>query len=177
MVKLSLNKLVANNGQIPEVPKNPRDIKPQRYELLRQSLIDDPEFTNLHPLLGIEHGDKVVIIGGNQRLRVMKDLGWSEAEVAIMEPDTPPEVVRARAIKHNADFGSDDFEILANEWDEPDVLESWGLEIPNFDEREPKESNTYTLSIKSDDLDELQDIEVRINDIISEYPNIKVNLK
>lgn len=177
MVKISLSKLLNNTGQIPDVPKNPRILKDEKYNYLKQSLVEDPEFTELKPMMGVELNGKVVIIAGNSRLKAMRELGWTEADVNIMPDDTPPEIIRARAVKDNNSYGEWSWEQLANEWDDPLTLESWGLDIPNFDEKEPKENNSYTLSLKSDDLDELQDIEVRINDIISEYPNIKVNLK
>lgn len=126
-MKLSIKQLVTNNGQIDGVPKNPRYIKDDNYGRLKQSLIDDPEFTDLNPILVIPYEDKYIVMGGNQRFRAAKELGWKEIEASVMHPDTPPETIRARVIKHNADYGNDDWDLLGNEWSD-DPLPDWGLE-------------------------------------------------
>lgn len=126
-MKLSVSKLVENKGQVDGVPKNPRFIKDERYEKLKQSIIDDPEFMELNPILVYDTGEQYVVMGGNMRFRAIKDLKWKEVEASVMPTDTAPELIRSRVIKHNADFGQDDWDLLANEWETSD-LSDWGLE-------------------------------------------------
>jgi hypothetical protein len=130
-MKIPISKLRQNTGQIEGVPKNPRYIKDEKYELLKQSLADDPEFTNLNPILVIEYSHNYIVIGGNMRSRAAKELGWKEIEASVMPADTPVELIRARIIKHNADYGSDDWDLLANEW-EAKELEAYGMDLPEY---------------------------------------------
>ncbi len=47
--------------------------------------------------------------------------------------------MREYAIKDNIGFGQDDFDILADEWNQ-DELNDWGMELPDFNvEEEPNE--------------------------------------
>lgn len=132
-MKLAVNKLVENKGQIDGVPKNPRYIKDERYEALKQSIIDDPEFLDLNPILVYDNGDdQYVVMGGNMRFRAVKELKIKEIEASVMKKDTPPELIRSRIIKHNSTYGSDDWDLLGNEWSD-DPLPDWGLEqVDNF---------------------------------------------
>lgn len=120
-----------NTGQIPDVPKNPRFIKTERYEKLKKSLQDNPEMLPARELLVYNYDGELIVIGGNMRLRAAKELGYKEIPCKILE-DLTAEQIRAIVIKDNVSFGSDDFEQLANEWDSIE-LEDWGLDVPNFD--------------------------------------------
>ena len=120
-----------NTGQIPNVPKNPRFIKTERYEKLKKSLQDNPEMLSARELLVYNYDGELIVIGGNMRLRAAKELGLKEIPCKILE-DLTPEQIRAIVIKDNVSFGSDDFEQLANEWDSIE-LEEWGLEVANFE--------------------------------------------
>lgn len=127
-MKISVNKLVENKGQVDGVPKNPRFIKDERYEALKQSIIDDPEFMNLNPILVLDLGnDQYVVMGGNQRYKAVKELKWKEVEASVMAKDTPADLIRSRIIKHNNTYGQDDWDLLGNEWDD-EPLADWGLE-------------------------------------------------
>jgi len=126
-MKISIDKLTDNKGQVDGVPKNPRYIKDDRYKKLKQSIVDDPEFMELNPILVYDTGKDFVVMGGNMRFRAIKELGWKETECAVMPKDTSVELIRSRIIKHNADFGSNDWDLLANEWNTSD-LSDWGLE-------------------------------------------------
>jgi len=70
----------------------------------------------------------------------MKEAGWKEVPIEVV--DWTEEKQREFIIKDNVGFGEWDWEGLANEWD-VEELESWGLDIPNF--------NTETL--EADDFD------------------------
>lgn len=71
-IKLSL--LTPNTGQIKGLPENPRFIKDEKFEKLKQSIIDDPEMLEHRGLLVFPHGKKFVLIGGNMRLRAIQEI-------------------------------------------------------------------------------------------------------
>jgi len=129
---LPLSKLENNTGQIDGVPKNPRFIKDHRYQKLKQSVIEDPEMLELRELLVFPLGMKFVVIAGNQRLAVCRELKFKETLCKILPADTPIEKLKRFIIKDNIPFGEPDWDALANEWDEKDLI-GWGLEIPFFD--------------------------------------------
>ncbi len=168
-MRISINKLQSNTGQIDGVPKNPRYIKDERFNKLKQSLQDDPAFTELNPILVYQNIDgNYIVMGGNMRFRAAKDLGWKEIEASVMPADTSIELLRARIIKHNVDYGTDDWDLLANEWNDAE-LESFGLELPgDFSDQplsdnppaEPQELNAIAIVAYKNvnDLDKITDL-------------------
>jgi len=130
---IAISKLKNNTGQVPGLPANPRIIKDARYQKLKQSLIDDPEMLELRELIAYDTGTELVVIAGNMRLKAIKELGYKEAPVKILPPETPVEKLRAYSIKDNVPFGENDWELLANQWDALE-LEAWGLEVPGWEE-------------------------------------------
>jgi len=88
---------------------------------------------------------ELVVICVNMRLRALKDLGVKEVPVKVLPTDTPIEKLKAYTIKDNVPFGEHDWSDLANEWDNEE-LESWGLDIPNFEVDE-------VLEAEEDDFD------------------------
>jgi hypothetical protein len=127
---IQISKLKNNEGQIPDVPKNPRFIKDTRFEKLVKSLQDNPEMLSARELLVYQYENQFIVIGGNMRLRAAKELGYKELPCKVLT-DLISEQIRAIVIKDNVSFGSDDFESLSNEWDSLE-LEEWGMEVPNF---------------------------------------------
>lgn len=128
--KLKISQLVNNTGQIKDVPANPRQIKQEDYKKLIKSLTEDPDFMEHKPLHVYQVGEEYVVLGGNQRLRALKELKYKDVPVTIYKPETPPEVLRARIMKDNAEFGSWDMDMLANEWSDYD-LDGWGVDLPD----------------------------------------------
>ena len=126
---IPIKQLEVNKGQIEGLPQNPRFIRDHRYEALKKSIADAPEMLSLRELLVMPHGKKFVVVGGNMRLRACKDLGYEEVPCKVLDKDTPVEKLREYAIKDNNGFGEDDWDILANEWDEVELLD-WGMELP-----------------------------------------------
>ncbi|MBF7709444.1 hypothetical protein CUR00_19445, partial [Acinetobacter baumannii] len=77
-MKLPINKLVNNTGQIPNIPANPRKITKTDYQKLIASLEDDADFLNHEKLHVIKHKEKFVVLNGNMRLRALKELDYKE---------------------------------------------------------------------------------------------------
>ena len=130
IMKIPISKLLNNTGQIEGVPTNPRTIDKADYQKLLKSIQEDPEYLDHEKPHVIAHGDKYVVLNGNQRLRALKELGYKETECEVYKPDTPAKVLRARIIKSNHGYGKDDIDLLANEWYE-DPLDDWGFERPD----------------------------------------------
>jgi len=126
---IPLNDLSPNTGQIDGLPKNPRFIRDERFAKLVKSIQDDPEMLDLRELLVYPLGKEFVVIGGNMRLRAMKELGHTEAPCKVLDKATPVEKLRAYTIKDNIGFGDHDWDGLANEWD-AGQLSDWGLDLP-----------------------------------------------
>jgi len=71
----------------------------------------------------------MVVLGGNMRLRALKDAGVKDVEVIIADNLTDDQK-REFIIKDNVGFGEWNWETLANEWD-AEQLGEWGLDLPN----------------------------------------------
>ena len=74
--EIELKKLVLNTGQIEGLPANPRKIDINAFSTLKENIIRNPEMLALRGLIVYEtEGGKYVVIGGNMRLRAMRELG------------------------------------------------------------------------------------------------------
>lgn len=149
-----------NTGQLEGLPKNPRFIRDERFDALRKSIEDAPEMLSLRELLVFPHKGKYVAIGGNMRFRACKDLGYKEIPCKVLDEDTPVDKLREYAIKDNVAFGSDDWDILANEWDAVE-LGDWGVELQGFgeDAGSPVEFDTDPTTKTTPDEKEEADVE------------------
>lgn len=108
-------------------PNNPRLIKDDKFTKLVQSLKDFPEMAKVRPIVV---NTEMVILGGNMRFKAMKEAGWKEVPVEVV--DWTEEKQKEFIVKDNVGFGEWDWSDLANNWD-ADKLEEWGLDIPGFD--------------------------------------------
>lgn len=125
--QVALSKLHLNTGQIPDVPKNPRFVKDERFEALKKSIQDDPEMLELREIVAYDNDGELVVVGGNMRYRALKDLGFKDAPVKILPKETEAKKIRAFIIKDNVQFGQNDWDILGNEFEVEELLD-FGLE-------------------------------------------------
>lgn len=138
-VMLKLSKLEANKGQIEGLPKNPRIIKDDKFKKLVKSIKDNPEMTSLREILVYPHEGKYVVIGGNMRLKAMKELGYKEAPCKVIPEEATVEQLKAYTIKDNSGFGEWDFDMLNSEWD-LELLSDCAIDLPEIEiEEEQKE--------------------------------------
>jgi hypothetical protein len=126
-------------GKIKANPNNPRTIKDDKFFKLVQSLKDLPEMAKVRPVVV---NQDMVVLGGNMRLKAMKEAGWKEAPVEIVDWDEDKQ--RQFIIKDNVGFGEWDWEMLANEWD-AEELQEWGLDLPGFDLNANELGEDFTL--------------------------------
>jgi hypothetical protein len=120
-------------------PNNPRQIKDENFKKLVQSLKDFPEMATVRPVVV---NTEMVILGGNMRFRAMKEAGWKEIPIEVV--DWTEEKQREFIIKDNVSGGEWDWDTLANEWN-TEEMEAWGLEIPELDK---DENAQYTKKIE-----------------------------
>jgi DNA modification methylase len=126
--------------EIKSNPNNPRVIKDDKFAKLVQSLKDLPEMASVRPIVV---NQDMIVLGGNMRLKAMKEAGWKEAPVEVVDWDEDKQ--RQFIIKDNVGFGEWNWEMLANEWDAQE-LDDWGLDVPTFD-------NPKKLEAKEDDFE------------------------
>lgn len=118
-----------NIADIKPNPKNPRVIKDEKYRQLMHSLATFPEMLDKRPLVCFTDIDgKLVVLGGNMRLKAATELGMKELPVTMADDWT--EEQRAEfLIKDNVGFGEWNWEELQADWD-VEKLGEWGLDIP-----------------------------------------------
>jgi len=111
-------------------PSNPRLIKDEKFEKLKQSITDFPQMMELRPMIVDESN---TLLGGNMRFKALQDLGYKEIPDNWIKKasELTEEQKKEFIIKDNVGFGEWDWEMIANEWDSQQVTD-WGLDIPDF---------------------------------------------
>ena len=124
--------------------KNPRVIRDEKFAKLKRSIIEFPEMLEKRPLVCVTRDDgKLMVLGGNMRLKALNDIG--AAEVPVILADDWTEEQRARfLIADNVGFGEWDWDELANEWNADD-LEKWGLDLPEMKVEAEAEEDNYEV--------------------------------
>ena len=116
-------------GTLKANPTNPRVLRDEKFIKLKNSIQSFPDMLNYRSVVAVTDTDgKLMVLGGNMRLRAMQDLGIKEVPVMIADHWTE-EQRREFIIKDNVGFGEWDWDSLANEWDAGELAE-WGLDFP-----------------------------------------------
>lgn len=135
-------KLVKINEVKPN-PKNPRLIKDVKFQKLVKSIQEFPDMLNKRPLIVFTDVDgKYVVLGGNMRLKALKELNYKEVPIILADEWTEEQKAEF-LIKDNVGFGEWDWDNLANEWD-AEKLDEWGLDLPvdlSVEKHEAEEDN------------------------------------
>lgn len=130
-VKLKISKLKNNSGQIAGVKKNPRIQDDSKFQKLKKSLQDFPEMLELRELVVYPLNGDYIVVGGNMRLKALKELGEKEAVCKVLPDNFPLEKINEFIIKDNVSFGLWDGAELS-EWD-AELLNEWGYEVPDWE--------------------------------------------
>lgn len=113
--------------------KNPRKISKAKLEQLKSKI----ERLGFHNPVKVD--EEMNLLGGNQRVKALLQMGAGELEIPVMIPNRPltkkekDEII----ITDNISDGEWDFDILKEEWDTKE-LKDWGLEW-DFDDTEDEE--------------------------------------
>ena len=154
--------------QIKPNPKNPRTIRDEKFEKLKKSIQDFPDMLSKRPLICFTDTDsKLVVLGGNMRLKAAQDLGLKQLPIILADGWTEEQKAEF-LIKDNVGFGEWDWEQLANEWD-ADQLEEWGLDVPQvFEEAEgdivelDQITTTFNINIKCDSPEIMEEMKFKL---------------
>lgn len=110
-------------------PTNPRILRDEKFAKLKRSIEEFPDMLNKRPIVAVTDTDgKLMVLGGNMRLRACQDLKMKEVPV-ILADEWTEEQRREFIIKDNVGFGEWDWDALGEEWNAED-LNAWGLDVP-----------------------------------------------
>jgi hypothetical protein len=113
--------------EIKENPNNPRKLSKDKYQKLLKSIQDLPQMLEYRPI--VVNSD-MVVLGGNMRLKALKELKYKEVPIIIAD-ELSEDQQKEFLIKDNLAYGQWDWDMIANEWDLP-LLEDWGIDLPEI---------------------------------------------
>jgi hypothetical protein len=108
--------------RLKENPDNPRTITRDQFNRLVASIREFPSMLTARPLIV---DAQMMVLGGNQRLRAIKQLGMKSVPVMMAE-DWTEEERKEFLIRDNVNSGEWDVDMLANLF-ERETLEEYGL--------------------------------------------------
>lgn len=114
-IVVSIDELLAND-------LNPRKISRKKYEALKKSLLEFPEMKKLREVVVDEN---MTILAGHQRVYALQELEYENIDVKQVFNLTDAQKRRFMVLD-NDHSGEWDFDIIANEWDVPE-LKDWGI--------------------------------------------------
>jgi len=148
---------------------NPRQITHEQGKHLKSSL---QKFGQCQPL--VINTDNLMI-GGHQRLKYLKQLGYKEVEVYVPDRTLEPIEVKELNIRLNKNIGDWDWDMLANAWEAEDLID-WGFSLedlhissepePEDEEKKPKK---YTMAVIFKSLEDMNEAEPKIHRILDNY--------
>ena len=158
-------------------PDNPRVIKDEKYKKLVKSIKDFPKMLYIRPLV---IDKQKVVLGGNMRLKALKDLGYKEVP-AILASDLNEDEEKEFIVKDNIGYGDWDWLKLGEQYS-LEQLEDWGQDIPEWPDDKKKGENPYSTKIlaptyepqgEKPELSELVD-QHKANSLIEEIEQAKI---
>jgi len=120
-----MSKLLWNISKLRNWDKNPRAIKSNKFQELKERI---KKYGQFKPVITTLDGE---VIGGNMRLRAMKDLGIQEIWVSVVEPKTNAEKIEI-ALADNEEMGyyqEDQLAELISEYKNEIKLESFSIHL------------------------------------------------
>jgi len=120
-------------------PRNPRQITTHDFNRLCEYIKEDPKFFEMRPCLVNKTEGTLIVYAGHQRIRAAKKLGWKNVP-CIIEENVSETIQKKRILRDNLHAGTFDFDLLAADYEIPDLLNE-GItldEITSNLEDEPK---------------------------------------
>jgi len=123
--------MLVSVSKIKNNPKNPRKIKKDAaFDKLKTSIQEFPEMLEKRPLVCVTEPDgKYMVLGGNQRLKALKELKIKEVNILLADDWTEEQRERF-VIADNVSVGAWD-ELSLDSWQQQELIE-WG-EIEHFE--------------------------------------------
>jgi hypothetical protein len=130
---------IRNITEIKPNPKNPRVIRDDSFKKLVESVRDFPEMLEKRALVCYTDTDgKLVVLGGNQRLKALKEIGAKQAPV-ILADDWTAEQKEKFILYDNADVADWNWSELS-EW-QKEELADWGEVETGFETQDYSDKN------------------------------------
>jgi ParB-like chromosome segregation protein Spo0J len=155
-------------SEIKPNPKNPRLIKDEKFKKLVKSIKDFPQMLELRPIVVDENN---IILGGNMRFKALKEAGYTEVSIVRVN-DLTAEQKDEFIVKDNVGFGEWDWDSLANEWNDSELID-WGLDLPiimdepSYEDLIGEEKNKpATMKITFTSPEQLQKAEIEIQELL-----------
>ena len=135
IIKVAL--LHPKEGQIPDVPANPRFITEDEYKALVDSLRAD-NLTGVLQVKVYQHNNQWIVLDGNMRLKALQELQINEVQCLIVPEGTDARTLRKIVLDSNSNFGKWDWDMLSDQWDIGELdaagTEAEDVEEDDFDE-------------------------------------------
>jgi ParB-like chromosome segregation protein Spo0J len=157
-------------------PNNPRRISKFDFDILKDSILENTQYFEARPLLLSDRTGQLVCIGGNQRLKVARELEMKEVPCYIFHGLTEQKE-REILIRDNVSNGTWNWDTIANEWEVEEVAQ-WGLNLPlDYEEEEkapskPKFTKNITLTYSIEEADRIEDELYRISSTLEQAVQI-----
>ncbi len=133
-----------------EADYNPRRLTETQYKQLKNSL---STFGLVDPILvNINEERKNIIIGGHQRTKVWSDLG--NDTIPCIELNLSLDQEKELNVRLNKNTGEFDFDMLANHFDEDNLVE-WGFDAFQFDTEDEVDYSVLDDEDLDDELEEM----------------------
>lgn len=126
---IDISLIEVNDGQIKDVPSNPRSISTEKMEALKRSIQSLPDMLSMRELLVYPLNGKYIVLGGNMRYRACMQIGYKHVPCKVIPKETPAEKLRAIVMQDNNPYGKTDWDMIANEWD-LEELKDWNIDLP-----------------------------------------------
>lgn len=149
--RIRLTDLEQNKGQVKGLPSNPREWTRGDLDKLISNIKQTPELLEMRGLIVYPYQGKYIILGGNMRFSALREMNEPDAPCMVVPEDTPIEKLREITILDNGSFGSWDYDMLANEWDDLPLPE-WGVpawDTENLEEIKQKDKKDLSDEIES----------------------------
>jgi ParB-like chromosome segregation protein Spo0J len=126
-------------------PKNPRTLTKEQFKQIKASI---DQFGLIEKIIINSDG---TIIGGHQRVEVLKKDKVKEVDCWVPYEQLDDKQVEELMIRLNRNHGEFDFEMLANEFEVPDLLD-WGFSIQEMELLNIEEIESTEPKAKADKL-------------------------
>lgn len=185
--RIRLTDLEINRGQVEGLPSNPRQWTKKELQDLIKSIKDTPELLEARGPIVWPYQGKYVILGGNMRFSALREIGVIDVQCCVMPEDMPIDKLREIVIKDNGQFGSWDYDMLGNEWDDLPLCEmgvpAWAAPVDEsaldalFEDQSASHKEkeiTLTISIPKDLEDKQEDIAKAVETTLMEWKGCSV---
>ena len=146
--------------------KNPRGIKTKDYERLKKQIL---KLGVYKPLIAFEDKGKYVVLGGNMRIRALKELGIKDVEISVVKPTSEAQKIEFAlsdndragfyeedklaelVYPHIKDIDLGDFKVdLGEALDLKQVVERYGPDIDDGADEVPEIDDTPAITKMGD---------------------------